>query len=162
MDVVNDARVIVGVSPSLSGLAALRVALAESRRRRMPLWAVRAWHIEFGPRARPSWEFERAVAADNRSLVEEAFRTAVGESPRQLGVVVRTPQGPAGVVLRDYLAGPDDLLVLGAPQSRWWGGRVLRAVTRGAVCPVIVVPPPELARVPARGLLREALTFVQD
>jgi hypothetical protein len=32
----------------------------------------------------------------------------------------------------------------------------------GAVCPVIGVPPPELARVPARGLLREALTFVQD
>jgi hypothetical protein len=34
-------KVVVGISPSLSGLEALRFAIAEARRRQVPLAAVR-------------------------------------------------------------------------------------------------------------------------
>ncbi|GIF25501.1 nucleotide-binding universal stress UspA family protein [Actinoplanes tereljensis] len=137
---MTDEQVIVGVSPSLAGLAALRWALGEARRRQVPLLAVRAWQLDFGPRARPTWEFERATAEDARTLAHGAFRLA-GESADD--VVIRVPRGLAATALRDY-AHPHDLLVLGAGRSRWLGGPVVRAAVRGAPCPVIVVPPPEL------------------
>jgi hypothetical protein len=44
----RDARVVVGVSQSLTGLQALRYGVAEARRRQVPLHAVRAWRLDMG------------------------------------------------------------------------------------------------------------------
>ncbi len=144
---------IVGVSSSLSGLAAVRFALTEARRRGVPLWAVRAWHLESSSRARPSWDFQRTVADQCGRLVQETFRQAVGQSAREVGASIRVPSGKASYVLQDYATEPGDLIVLGAARRRWWGGDVVRSTVKGAVCPVIVVPPPELARAGSKRIL---------
>lgn len=154
-------KVVVGISSSLSGLEALRFGIAEARRRRVPLVAVRVWQLYTGGRARPTWEFERAVAAEARRCISEAFRTAVGEVPRDLDVVVRAPTGRIDTVLKDHITGPADLLVIGAARRSWLSGATVRGCARGAGCPVVVVPPPELARavggrMSARRMAREA------
>lgn len=155
-------KVVVGISPSLSGLEALRFAVAEARRRRVTLAAVRVWSFNVGTRSRPSWEWERALADEARSNIAEAFRTAVGEIPADLDVVARALAGPSvDVALKGCVGSPYDLLVIGAARRRWWSGGVVRRCARNAACPVVVVPPPELARVvggrlTARRMVREA------
>ncbi|MEV4343221.1 universal stress protein [Actinoplanes sp. NPDC049596] len=143
---MSDSKVILGVSCSLPGLEALRFAVRQARRRDVPLLAVRAWMLNTGPRSQPSLEWERALAAEARRRVDEAFREALGTTPAEFGAMVRVPSGSAAAALRHYVTGPDDLIVLGAATSRWWGGGTVRRCVRAAACPVIVVPPPALAR----------------
>jgi hypothetical protein len=72
--------------------------------------------------------------------------------------VVRTPSGRTDVALQDHVTGDGDLLVVGAATSRWWGGGTVRGCVRGAGCPVVVVPPPAMARagrVSGRRIARE-------
>jgi hypothetical protein len=78
-------RVVVGVAQSLAGLQALRYAVAESRRRRSPLYAVRSWSFE------ASWQgFEdrrrREIAEESLQYVYDAFEAAMGG--------LRAPAGP--------------------------------------------------------------------
>ncbi|GLY02935.1 universal stress protein [Actinoplanes sp. NBRC 101535] len=149
-------RVIVGVSGSPAGLAALRFAVAEAQRRGVGLWAVRSWQVAAGSRSRPWGEvgWDRAWERDAGQRVAAAFRCALGGVPVTPQVVVSTPAGAPGTALMDAVSGPGDLLVVGAG-SRWWGGGVARLLVRRAPCPVLVVPPPALARVPGRRLVRE-------
>jgi len=64
-------------------------------------------------------------------------------------------RGPAGPVLVAAACEPGDLLIVGAgqrgPVRRWLGGRVARFCIARADCPVIAVPPADLAAA-ARGL----------
>jgi hypothetical protein len=64
-------------------------------------------------------------------------------------------RGPAGPVLVTAACEPGDLLVVGAgqrgPVRRWLGGRVARFCVARAACPVIAVPPADLAAA-SRGL----------
>ncbi|WP_433294253.1 universal stress protein [Actinoplanes sp. CA-030573] len=155
----TERKVVVGVSQSLAGLAALRFALDLAHRRSVPLWAVRVWRLEVGPRAQPSAEWERAIAAEARRYVDDCFRAATGHAVRDLGVIVRTPSGRTDVALHHYLTDGGDLLVVGAAARRWWSGGTVRRCVRGAGCPVIVVPAPDLARTgrfSARRIAREA------
>ena len=147
------------VEPSLPGLAAVRFAVDQARARRASLWAVRVWRLDVGPRSRPSLEWERTVADEAHRCVDDAFRNAVGRSPRQVGAVVRTPSGRTDLALQDYVTSDGDLLVVGAATSRWWGSGTIRGCVRGAECPVIVVPPPAMARtgrLSGRRIAREA------
>ncbi|MFF5082823.1 universal stress protein [Actinoplanes sp. NPDC000266] len=156
---MSDSKVILGVSSSLAGLEAARFAVRQARQRSVPLLAVRAWMLNTGPRSRPSLEWERALAAEARRRVEETFELALATTPAVLDVMVRVPSGSAAAALRHYVTDPDDLIVVGAPSSRWWGGSTVRRCARTAPCPVIVVPPPALARIPSRRLAQEAIDY---
>ncbi|XVU27685.1 universal stress protein [Actinoplanes sp. CA-054009] len=156
---MSDSKVILGVSSSLAGLEAARFAVSQARRRSVPLLAVRTWMLNTGPRSRPSLEWERALATEARRRVDETFELALGTTPADLEAMVRVPSGSPAAALRHYVTGPDDLIVIGAPASRWWGGATVRRCVRTATCPVIVVPPPALARIPARRLAQEAIDY---
>jgi hypothetical protein len=64
-----------------------------------------------------------------------------------LDVVGRAVAGPVAVTLKSCVDSPHDLLVIGAARHRWLSGGVVRGCAHDAGCPVVVVPPPELARV---------------
>jgi nucleotide-binding universal stress UspA family protein len=147
-------RVIVGVSQSLPGLQALRFAVTEARGRGVPLHAVRAWPPPATTRAGSTmlWRQELSVAAVH--YVREAFNSAIGGLPDDVDLTVEVLSGRADIALKESASDDADLLVVGAPASRWWSGRIVRGCTRGAPCPVIVVPPPELARALRRVSLR--------
>ncbi|SNY23822.1 Nucleotide-binding universal stress protein, UspA family [Paractinoplanes atraurantiacus] len=150
---------ILGVSSSLSGLEAARFAVRQARRRSVPLLAVRTWMLNTGPRSRPSLDWERALAAEARRRVDEVFELALGTTAADLNVMVRVPSGSPAAALRQYVTTPDDLIVVGAPTSRWWGGTTVRRCVRSSPCPVIVVPPPALSRIPSRRLAQEAIDY---
>jgi nucleotide-binding universal stress UspA family protein len=125
----------------------VRFAIAEARRRDVPLWAVRAWMLDAGPRARNVGQWEAALSAEGRILIEDTFRLAVGQRPDDLDIAVRSPGGNAAAVLNGYATGPGDLIVVGASRHKWLPGGVARGVVRGSICPVVVVPRPEMAKI---------------
>ncbi|NJC71309.1 universal stress protein [Planosporangium thailandense] len=145
MDTQRRARVVVGVSQSLAGLQALRYGTAEARRRRVPVYAVRAWQVE------PTW-----AGPDPWRYIDGAFDLAMGGVPADIDVAVVAAEGRADVVLTGYAGYAEDLLVRGTA-GRWWPSWLVRACTRQATCPVTVVPPPELARGASRAILTRRL-----
>ena len=155
------ARVVVGVSDSVPGLQALRFAVAEARRRGMPLHAVRVWPMPPATRTGPVCLWHEDLTAETRRYVNAVFDAALGCLPGDLRITVAGPSGRADVALKETVSDVD-LLVLGAPSSRWHHSGVVRACTRDARCPVIVVPPPELARTVRRTSLRRLVREVID
>ncbi|MET7399945.1 universal stress protein [Dactylosporangium sp. NPDC005572] len=146
-------RIVVGVSQSLAGLAAIRYGLGEARRIGAPLYAVRAFAFPAHWRGPAVTEWQRELRAEAQRYVVDAFASAAGGAPDDVEVLVAAPVGRADHVLLD-LAGDDDLLVLGAAGRSW----VVRACTRAARCPVVVVPQPELARRRPYRMLRRELS----
>jgi nucleotide-binding universal stress UspA family protein len=144
---VDDSKVIVGISPSLAGLEALRFAIAEARRREVPLLAVRTWMLDAGPRARNVWQWEATLSTEGRILIEETFRLAAGHRPDDVDIVVRSPGGNAAAVLKACATSQSDVIIVGASRYKWLPGGVGRGCIKGAGCPVIVVPRPEMARI---------------
>ncbi|WP_433224368.1 hypothetical protein ACQP00_29365 [Dactylosporangium sp. CS-047395] len=117
----RERRVVVGVSQSLAGLAAPRYAVQEAQQRGAPLHAIRTWALPahwHGP-AVDAWRHEPRTEA--RRYIVETFDAAGDES---------------------------DLLIVGGRGGwrRRWPSWVVRRCLGAARCPVIVVPPPELAR----------------
>ena len=155
---MSDSKVILGISPSPAGLAALRFAVSAARDRGAVLWAVRSWVLTASPRSAQVWVWEQAVEAEARRCVILAFRDALGAVPGDVGLIVRTPPGGAGPALAGFATDADDLIVVGAPRTRWWK----RPVVRDALCPVVTVPPPALARISGRRLAREAATALAE
>lgn len=152
MDSDRPGRVVVGIAPSLSGLQALRAGVAEARARAAQLHAVRV--------ADPSTPDRRTstVAAldmplagtESASVIYHAFADTMGGPPDGVDVrAVVMPDAP-GPVLCGYASRDGDLLVLGTGRrSRWrrpWGSGLIRYCLSHANCPVLVVPPPPLAR----------------
>jgi len=165
-------RVIVGISLSLAGLEALRYAVVEASRREVPLIAVRAWDYQ----SSWAWSVEpcevpfRDHAPDLIDLpgqiIAEAFQDAAVAIPSGLIVVRHTGGGRPAVLLQENVTSPRDLLVVGAGR-RWPGGQVTRACVRHAACPVVVVPPPAMAkeaggRRTVRRLFREATAALEE
>jgi nucleotide-binding universal stress UspA family protein len=152
MAVDRPGRVVVGVDPSLSGLQALRVAVAQARARAAVLHAVRT--VEPAPRnpdltvgAGPEDSVLTSAAV---AVIDRAFAETMGAPPTDIEVqIVAVPDSP-GPVLVEYACQDSDLLVLGAGRRgrlpRWWGGKVVRYCVTHACCPVLVVPPPPLTR----------------
>ena len=157
MDNNRRGRVIVGIDPSPSGMAALRRAVEEARERDSTLVAVRSWLTQ--PRMYAVAPDLREVdEADTRELVDRTFAETLGGFPNDVSVetvVLPDYPGPALVALADR---DDDLLVLGSGRRnrRGSGSRTVRYCTAWAACPVLVVPPPQLARaLSQRALLRQ-------
>jgi nucleotide-binding universal stress UspA family protein len=158
-------RVILGVHDSLSGLRALRCAVAQARARDAELHAVRAWMPTAGGYYAPAlrvWESELASAA--KEEIRHAFDSAMGGLPRDLAIRFVSVQALPGPALVEYASRDDDLLVIGVGRpgalARLCGrGAVARFCLTRAVCPVLAVPPDQFAtqvsRASARDLARE-------
>jgi nucleotide-binding universal stress UspA family protein len=159
-EVVVMQRVVVGVEDTLAGLRALRVAVAEARRRGAALHALRAWTFTPSRSGGPgAWYDEmQKVAADK---VVAAFDKAMGGLPRDVEVVSGTLVGPPGSALVDYAHRDDDLLVVGATRGnrlvRLLRASVPRYCVAWARCAVLVVPPDTFARQARRESLARAI-----
>lgn len=136
-------RVVVGVNDSVTGLRALRLAIAEARRCGAPLHAVRAWTAggRLGSGMSPA-QLETATRAGQ--VVRHVFADIGGE-PADLTVVVATLEGSPGRTLVAYADQVDDLLVVGA-RTRRLGRSVARYCVTHATCPTLAAPPTDLAR----------------
>jgi nucleotide-binding universal stress UspA family protein len=156
-------RVVVGVSQSPAGLQALRYAVAEARRRRVPLHAVRAWRFAVSWHGSDVQQWRSEIADEALRHVHDAFDAAMGGMPTDIEVIVAAPEGRSDTVLTDIAGDCRDLLVLGGSSGRRWSSWLVRGCVRRAACLVTVVPPPDLARIGdfgalTRRLLREAET----
>jgi len=141
------------VTGSVGNLEALRSAAAEARRRGAALVAVHAWIPPGGdlaerrcsvPELRQVWH----EAAWRR--LWDAFDAALGGLPAELPIVPVVMRGDAGRILVGTASREDDLLVVGAGRrgtfTRLLRRRICRYCLTHAACPVLVVPPSELAQ----------------
>jgi nucleotide-binding universal stress UspA family protein len=160
----RNGRVIVAVDDGLSGLNALRRAVAEARQRRTMLYAVRAWNMTF------SWDLSAVslrheLARDALSFAYRSFDLAMGGLPVDLDVRIETAFGKTGQALVDYADRDGDLLVVGAGRHsllHGWRPAVARYCVGRAGCAVLVVPAPILAREIRPRLFRGRLRWQAD
>ena len=145
-------RIVVGVSGSLSSLAALHRAVEEARRRDAVLVPVLVWHPvggELAYRSRPCPPLLAVWEQAARKRLHTAFEQCFGGYPADLRiqpVVVRDEQpGHALVAVADR---PDDVLVVSTGRrgrlARMFHGSVSRYCLAHARCAVTAVPPSEL------------------
>jgi nucleotide-binding universal stress UspA family protein len=150
MGTSDSGRVVVGVSDSITGLAALRTAVAEARRRRLPIHAVRAWSMGGSWAAAGLSYLREDQARATAEMTVRAFGAALGAMPTDVRVVTVTIEGTPAAALVAYADRDGDLLVLGASDRvglrRLRGRSVAQQCVARAVCPVLAVPPNTLAR----------------
>jgi nucleotide-binding universal stress UspA family protein len=147
-------RIIVGVSGSPGSLQALRHAADLARLHDVPLVPVLAWTPPGGDladRSHPS-PYLRQIwrdAASQRLL--GAIDLALGGVPEDVRFESEVVRGDPGAVLVGVACHADDRLVVGAGRrgflARALACRVSRYCLAHAQCPVIAVPPSELAQV---------------
>jgi nucleotide-binding universal stress UspA family protein len=155
--------VVVGFAPTLAGYEALRYAVAQARGRASSLVVARAVLLN----THESWAVNRQpMTAAITEQVSTAFDEALGGVPADLDVHVLVEAGPAEMVLRAAANRPGHVLILGACSRRRLGalthGAMLRRTLRSAVCPVVIIPPPAMARLgPATRLGRSAVAEME-
>jgi nucleotide-binding universal stress UspA family protein len=135
MDEFAHPRVVVGVDASIHGLAALRAAVAEARRRRVPLHAIRC---------------HNSVQTENgAAVIDAAFHEALGAIPDDIEIHAETVSAPLTASLVSWACDPRDLIVVGnsgkGALRALWSGSVPASLVRGARCPILAVPAPEMA-----------------
>lgn len=153
-------RVIIGASGSPGSLAAMRYGEVLARAHHAMLVPVLAWEPPGGDRAdltQPSGHL-RAVWKDLACQhLRDALVALWAEIPDDPLVQPQVERGPAGWVLVSVASRAGDVLVLGAGRrgalQRMACCGVSRYCAAHARCPVILVPPPELAREFGRGPL---------
>ncbi|MFI2611784.1 universal stress protein [Kitasatospora sp. NPDC018619] len=137
-------RVIVGLSGSLSSLAALYHAVGEAARQQAVLVPVAAWSSHGRDGLRPPTEPEHAA----RRRLDVAFEQAYGGYPSDLVIHPLVVHGEPGPALVGAVTGPQDLLVLGAATRRRLDrlrhGSVARHCRHRAGCRVVEVSPSAL------------------
>jgi nucleotide-binding universal stress UspA family protein len=140
-------RVVVGVDGSLAGLQALRWAVDEARRREADVYAVRAWQFHMAWQGAEVGQWRNEIQQEAVAEVRTAFQDALGAVPADVTVQAVAAEGPVAEALIEYAYLEDDLIVVGASSRRWGSRRgVGGTCLRSALCPVVVVPPPVLAR----------------
>jgi nucleotide-binding universal stress UspA family protein len=147
-------RIIVGVSGSPGSLQALRHAAGLARTHNAPLAPVLAWMPPGGDladRSHPSL-FLREIWRDAAwQRLREATDIALGGVPGDLRCEPDVVRGDPADVLVRAACHSDDLLVIGAGRrgalARVLCCRVSRYCLAHARCPVVAVPPSELAQV---------------
>lgn len=153
-------RVIVGITESLTGLRAIREAVAQARQRRVRLIAVRTFDEPkplitpvrdiaavaelYGLSASQNQENERDrqwQRAERKASAEirQAFSDALGGMPRDIAVELSTEAGRLLPIVCATARREDDLIVLAVEK-----GPPRKAIR--ADCPVLLVPPHEFAR----------------
>lgn len=144
-------RVIAGVSGSAGSLQALRYATEMARTESAVLAPVLAWTPpggELADRRAPCPQLRSAWTQAAWDRLWRAIDLAIGGPPADLAFNPQIGRGPAGQVLTEAATQPDDVLVIGAGRRgarRLTACSVSRYCLGHAHCPVIAVPPPELA-----------------
>jgi nucleotide-binding universal stress UspA family protein len=146
-------QIVVGISTSLSGLAALRFAVAEARRRGLRrITAVRTWP-DYGHDRPTPWAPDRRLAC--LAQIDTAVATAFATRPIGVQILPRMPPGYPGKMLIRIVEDDGDLIVVGTGRRLRLGGGVGGYCARHAACPVVIVPPPVMAgRAPTRRITR--------
>ena len=146
-------RLVVGTSGSPGSLRALRYGEGLARAHDAVLVPVMAWELPGGDRARrigSSGELGQACRDLACKQLRDALIAVWGEVPGDPLVQPRVERGPAGWVLVNLACRPGDVLVVGTGRRGALARPAFSAVSRyclaHAQCPVISVPPPELAR----------------
>jgi nucleotide-binding universal stress UspA family protein len=173
MHTTHAPRVVVGVDDSLSGLEALRFAVAEARRRGVGLRAIRAWQPTTPWHVPDAGQYRAAMVDAAAMVLHDAFQEAMGGLPKDLAVEALAVDGPTARVLVDQAGGEEDLLVIGRP-GRGWRARLARAwrrlsggstvdvyCVRTAVCPVVTVGAPVLAVDGGNGLADDVVSAAE-
>jgi nucleotide-binding universal stress UspA family protein len=148
---VHARRIIAGVSGSAGSLQALRYATAMARTESAVLVPVLAWTPpggELADRRSPCPQLRSAWTQAAWDRLWRAIDLAIGGPPADLAFTPQIGRGPAGQVLSDAATQPDDILVIGAGRRgarRLTACSVSRYCLGHAHCPVVAVPPPELA-----------------
>ncbi len=153
-------RLIVGTSGSPGSLHALRYGEGLARAHDAVLIPVIAWELPGGDRAQrigPSYELGKACRELARKQPRDALIAVWGEVPDDPLVQPHVERGPAGWVVVNLACRPDDVLVLGAGRRGALGrlafSKVGRYCLAHAQCPVMAIPPPDLACELAHGRL---------
>ena len=138
MQSVPGPRVFVGVDRSIPGLAALRFAVAEARRRGAPLHAVRV---------------TSELTLGEAQEIDAAFAESLGGYPDDVVVHREVLIGPVAETLTRRAHSSTDVLIVGTDgggrRHVFGPGSISRACVRKARCPVLVVPGPETAELRA-------------
>ena len=134
MDTGSAPRVFVGVDRSIPGLAALRFAVAEARRRGTDLHAVRVVSV---------------LTLTETKEIDAAFDDALGGIPADVTVHRELLVGAVADTLAKRARNPEDVLIVGTDGAgRWhgvWSRSISRDCLRKARCPVLIVPGPQMA-----------------
>jgi len=151
-------RLIVGTSGSPGSLAALRYAEVLADAYHAVLIPVIAWEPPGGDRDERlacSAPLRRACRDLACQQLRDALIAVWGKVPDDPLVQPQIERGAAGRVLVTLACRPDDVLVVGAGRrgavARLALSRVCRYCLAHAQCPVLAIPPPELARELAHG-----------
>lgn len=140
-------RVVVGVGRSPGAYQALRYAVTEARRRDATLLAVRTFRLPTSEQSVLNVELLMMSAAEH---VRCAFAEAIGQVPADPQIEVAVLAGPSANALVSVANRESDLLIIGGCGAhrlgRIHGTAIARFCARRAVCPVVIVPPPALAR----------------
>lgn len=151
-------RVVTGVNGSAGSLQALRYAAEMARMHDAELVPAYAWTPPGGDiadRRFPNHELREVWKSAARDRLCQAVELGIGGPPGELKFGPRIIRGEAGPALIDLANQPGDLLVIGAGRhgavGRSLSARTARYCLGHAACPVIAVPPDELAH-PAHGL----------
>jgi nucleotide-binding universal stress UspA family protein len=146
-------RIIVGASGSPGSLQALRFAADLARDDDAALIPVLAWLPPGGNQAdrrQPSAYLRQVWKEAAWQRLWDALDLAWGGLPTDLRAAPTVLRGEAGEVLVDAACRTRDLLVVGAGRRgalrRMIGSRVSRYCLAHAHCPVVAVPPADLAR----------------
>jgi nucleotide-binding universal stress UspA family protein len=149
---VSAQRLVVGVTGSAGSLQALRYAAELARSHSAALVPVLAWTPPGGDladRYYPSSELRRAWKQAAWNRLWQAIELAIGGPPPDIAFCPVVIQGEPGRVLTELAAEPGDVLVIGAGRhgglGRLLACRVSRYCVGHARCPVIAVPPAQLA-----------------
>jgi nucleotide-binding universal stress UspA family protein len=156
MNEVRRTRVVVGVGESPAGLQALRYAVAEARRRGSVLHVVRV--LQYGSDVYGL--YPSRLAEDASGVIQRAFDEALGGLPPDLEAEMIVVDGAVGPRLVAQATNDGDLLVVGASSRHRWARPIFTVAghcVRLALCPVVVVPPPALAREGGVRALRRAI-----
>jgi nucleotide-binding universal stress UspA family protein len=123
------ALIVVGIDGSPASRAALDWALAEAKRRRVPVLVVHAWQ----PDRHPAWHFR---IPDPESVFRTELLPALCDYPTDDPIVVESlVEGPPVEALAEA-ARPAAMLVVGATHA----GLTAEACLHRTSCPVIAVP----------------------
>jgi nucleotide-binding universal stress UspA family protein len=140
------------VSGSAGSLQALRYATEISRCHDAQLLAILAWVPpggELADRRYPSPDLREVWVHAARERLRQAVELAIGGPPSGVEFAMNAARGDAGPVLTDLAAEPGDVLVIGAGRQgalrRLVACRVTRYCVAHCQCPVIAVPPSQLA-----------------
>jgi nucleotide-binding universal stress UspA family protein len=146
-------RVIAGVSGSPGSLQAVRYAAGLARAHNATLIPVLAWMPpggDFADRSHPSLYLRQIWREAAWHRLWHALELSLGGIPDDVRSASRVLRGDAGAVLVEVASDDGDVLVLGAgrrgPIGRLLACRVSRYCVAHARCPVVAVPPSDLAR----------------